>query len=44
MDSPSALPKCFPVASFGKPTGPDQGKKPYKYLCNCQCKKNCLCY
>lgn len=39
MDSPSALPSCFPAAAFGKPTGPDQKKILCKYLCNCQCKK-----
>lgn len=39
MDSPSALPKCFPVASFGKSTGSDQEKILHKYLCNCLCEK-----
>lgn len=39
MDRLSALPKCFPVASFGKPTGPDQKKILHKYLCNYQCEK-----
>lgn len=39
MDSPSALPKYFPAASFGKRTGPDQKKILCKYLCNCQCEQ-----
>lgn len=32
-DSPCTLPNCFPVASFGKPTGADQKNLLYKYLC-----------
>ena len=38
-DSACALPNCFPVASFGKPTGADQKNVLCKYLCNCLCKK-----
>lgn len=37
--SPCTLPNCFPVASFGKPTGADQKNLLCKYLCNCLCKK-----